>query len=181
MATISLIWGSALNSLVKCCLRAEQTVLRCLGFQSWTPGPALALQGPVSHSLPYDDLNDKDSAPNFLDNIFWMAAPKSRRSIEINRCRRRHPDKLIKVKNNIDVCSECGHLKLKHILCGFCYEKVRYETHLIRQEIKAKEGGPFKAPTQETIVLYEGEKPSPGDENKRIIERSRKRPSWFAF
>jgi hypothetical protein len=32
-----------------------------------------------------------------------MAAPKNRRSIEVNRCRG-NPHKLIKIKNNIDIC-----------------------------------------------------------------------------
>lgn len=84
------------------------------------------------------------------------------------------------MQNNIDQCPECGHLKLKHVLCGFCYEKVKHETHLIRQEIKAKEGGPFSSPTVETVVLYDGEKPRPEDEAKRIIERKQKRPLWFS-
>lgn len=46
-------------------------------------------------------------------------------------------------------------------------------------EIQKKEGGPFNAPTVETVVLYEGEKPTEKDAGKRIIERARKRPSWF--
>lgn len=82
-------------------------------------------------------------------------------------------------KNNIDVCPECGHLKQKHILCGYCYEKVRKETAEIRRQMGKQEGGPFRAPTTETVVLYSGETPSEQDQGKRIIERERKRPSWF--
>lgn len=82
-------------------------------------------------------------------------------------------------KNNIDVCPECGHLKQKHVLCDYCYEKVRKETTQIRQQIWTQEGGPFKAPTVETVVLYTGEKPSEHDQGKRIVERNMKRPSWF--
>lgn len=82
-------------------------------------------------------------------------------------------------KNNIDVCPECGHLKQKHVLCGYCYEKVCKETAEIRRQIGKQEGGPFKAPTVETMVLYLGETPSEQDQGKRIIERERKRPSWF--
>ncbi|XP_068092469.1 large ribosomal subunit protein bL32m isoform X1 [Hyperolius riggenbachi] len=141
---------------------------------------ALAIQTPVTIPEASDD-ERSDNVPSFLDSIFWMAAPKSRRTIEVNRCRRRNPNKLIKVKNNIDMCPECGHLKLKHWLCGFCYEKVRHETHLIRQEIKAKEGGPFNSPTVETVFLYENEKPHAEDEGKRIVEQKRKRPSWFTY
>ncbi|KAG8572563.1 hypothetical protein GDO81_012095 [Engystomops pustulosus] len=168
--------GGVFSLLLRCFLRAEQNLLRALGVQPLHP--ALA---PVSCPLKELDDDASNNVPSFLDSIFWMAAPKSRRTIEVNRCRRRNPNKLIKVKNNIDTCPACGHLKLKHILCGYCYEKVRHETHLIRREIEAVEGGPFKAPTVETVILYEGEKPHPEDEGKRIIERKRKRPSWFSY
>ncbi|KAG7277486.1 hypothetical protein CRUP_037357 [Coryphaenoides rupestris] len=110
----------------------------------------------------------------------WMAVPKKRRSIEINRTRRRAVEKLIKVKDNVEPCLECGHLKQKHVLCGFCYEKVRRETALIRIQIKAMEGGPLKAPATETVVFYEGEVAGDKDKDKRIVERARKRPAWFS-
>ncbi|XP_040209184.1 39S ribosomal protein L32, mitochondrial [Rana temporaria] len=168
--------GGVFNLLLRCWIRTEETLLRALGLQPFHP--ALAIQFPVASPIEAGE-DRSDNAPSFLDSIFWMAAPKTRRTIEVNRCRRRNPNKLIKEKNNIDQCLECGHLKLKHVLCGFCYEKVRHETHLIRQEIKAKEGGPFNSPTVESVVLYEGEKAHSGDEEKRIIERKRKRPSWF--
>jgi large subunit ribosomal protein L32 len=74
-----------------------------------------------------------------------MAAPQNRHTIEVNRCRRGNPQKLIKIKNNIDICPECGYLKQKHVLCDYCYEKVRQETTKIRQQIGAQEGGPFEA------------------------------------
>ncbi|KAM4705479.1 large ribosomal subunit protein bL32m [Rhinophrynus dorsalis] len=173
--------GGVFNVLIKFCLRAEQSVLRAFGLHPWGPAPAFAVQAPSPCSVPVVSSDEEDTKPSFLDSIFWMAAPKSRRTIEVNRCRRRNTSKLIKEKHNIDVCPECGHLKLKHVLCSFCYEKVRHETQLIRKEIKVKEGGPFRSPTVETVVLYEGEKPRPGDEEKRIIERNRKRPSWFSY
>ncbi|XP_030045100.1 39S ribosomal protein L32, mitochondrial-like [Microcaecilia unicolor] len=172
--------GRLVPFLRRCWARAELRVVQVLGLhQPWDP--ALAIQAPVT--VPELALGDTemDEAPSFLDSIFWMAAPKSRRSIEVNRCRRRNPNKLIKVKYNIDVCPECGHLKQKHVLCGFCYEKVRLETAKIRGQIKAQEGGPFQVATVETLVLYEGEKPSEGDQGRRIIERPRKRPSWFTL
>ncbi|XP_024588715.1 39S ribosomal protein L32, mitochondrial [Neophocaena asiaeorientalis asiaeorientalis] len=149
------------------------------GFPSPQWGPALAVQGPAMFTEPANGTNGSKEISSFLENIFWMAAPKNRRSIEVNRCRRRNPHKLIKVKNNIDVCPECGHLKQKHVLCGYCYEKVCKETAEIRRQIGKQEGGPFKAPTVETMVLYLGETPSEQDQGKRIIERERKRPSWF--
>ncbi|XP_041322694.1 39S ribosomal protein L32, mitochondrial [Pyrgilauda ruficollis] len=145
------------------------------GGQSPSWGPALAVQGPA---LVPQGINDA-GAPSLLESVVWMAAPKQRRTIEVNRCRRRHPSKLVEIKRNIDVCPECGNLKQKHILCGYCYAKVKEETRLIRMEIYKKEGEPFNAPTVETVVLYEGEKPMEKDEGKRIIERARKRPSWF--
>ncbi|XP_054420176.1 large ribosomal subunit protein bL32m, partial [Pteronotus mesoamericanus] len=141
--------------------------------------PALAVQGSTIFTEPANDTNGSKDIPILLDSIFWMAAPKNRRSIEVNRCRRRNPRKLIKVKNNIDVCPECGHLKQKHVLCGYCYEKVCKETAEIRRQMGKEEGGPFKASTVETIVLYMGETPSEQDRGKRIIEQEKKRPSWF--
>uniref|UniRef100_A0A8C5T0B2 Large ribosomal subunit protein bL32m n=1 Tax=Malurus cyaneus samueli TaxID=2593467 RepID=A0A8C5T0B2_9PASS len=142
--------------------------------------PALAVQGPALLPQGINDAGESSTkAPSLLESILWMAAPKKRRTIEVNRCRRRHPNKLIEVKRNIDVCPECGNLKQKHVLCGYCYAKVKAETRLIRMEIHKKEEGPFNAPTVETVVLYEGEKPTEEDEGKRIIERARKRPSWF--
>ncbi|NXP39141.1 RM32 protein, partial [Leiothrix lutea] len=150
------------------------------GGQSPPWGPALAVQGPA---LVPRGLNDAGGggagAPSLLESAVWMAAPKHRRTIEVNRCRRRHPTQLIEVKRNIDVCPECGNLKQKHVLCGYCYAKVKEETRLIRMEMYKKEGGPLNAPAVETLVLYEGEKPTEKDEGKRIIERARKRPSWF--
>lgn len=43
------------------------------------------------------------------------------------------------------------------------------------------EGGPLRAPTVETVILYEGETPSQQDKDKRIVERARKRPAWFSY
>ncbi|XP_019364642.1 PREDICTED: 39S ribosomal protein L32, mitochondrial isoform X2 [Gavialis gangeticus] len=129
--------------------------------QTWAP--ALAVQAPAALPELAEDVGESNHAPSFLDNIFWLAAPKSRRTIE----------------TNIDVCPKCGNVKLKHVLCKYCYTKVQMETSLIRAEIKKKEGGPFNTPTVETLVLYQGEKPRKQDQGKRIIERNRKRPSWF--
>ncbi|KPP70448.1 mitochondrial ribosomal protein L32-like, partial [Scleropages formosus] len=141
--------------------------------------PALAVQGPNLLEQPQRE-NGECKENSLLDSIFWMAAPKKRRTIEVNRCRRRNENKLIPIKNNIVPCPECGHLKQKHILCGFCYEKVRRETALIRGQIQAMEGGPLKNPAMETVVLYENEKPGDADKGKRIVEVKRKRPSWFS-
>ncbi|XP_040020591.1 large ribosomal subunit protein bL32m [Gasterosteus aculeatus] len=142
--------------------------------------PSLAVNGP--RLLPQVDREDgqEEQSPGLTDGILWMAVPKKRRTIEINRTRRRDENNLLKVKNNIEPCTECGHLKQKHIMCGFCYAKVCKETALIRQQITAMEGGPLRAPAVETVVVYEGETPSELDKDKRIVERARKRPAWFS-
>ncbi|XP_048880165.1 39S ribosomal protein L32, mitochondrial isoform X1 [Brienomyrus brachyistius] len=140
--------------------------------------PAVAVQGPGLLKLPQSESAEWGQS-TLLDSILWMAAPKKRRTIEVNRCRRRNEHKLIPVKNNIVPCPECGHLKQKHILCGFCYERVRRETALIRGQIQAMEGGPLKNPAVETVVLYESENPGEADGAKRTVETKRKRPTWF--
>ncbi|XP_021243371.1 39S ribosomal protein L32, mitochondrial [Numida meleagris] len=149
------------------------------GVQSPLWGLAPGVQAPACLQESAAGTAGSGEGPGLLGSVLWMAAPKKRRSIEVNRCRRRNPSKLIPVKRNIDICPECGNLKQKHVLCGYCYAKVKAETQQIRKEIGKKEGGPFNAPTVETVVLYDGEKPTEKDEGKRIIERARKRPSWF--
>ncbi|NXI72928.1 RM32 protein, partial [Anseranas semipalmata] len=166
--------------LQRCWGRLQRGLLPAVcGAQSPPWGPALAVQAPACLPEPAEDTGESNEVPSLFDSILWMAAPKKRRTIEVNRCRRRNPHKLIKVKRNIDVCPECGNLKQKHVLCGYCYAKVKAETQLIRKEMGKMEGGPFNAPTIETVVLYDGEKPTEKDEGKRIIERARKRPPWF--
>ncbi|XP_041962203.1 39S ribosomal protein L32, mitochondrial [Alosa sapidissima] len=163
------------NFLRRSLQRAEATLTDIAGFDR-NFAPALAVHGPCV--LP-QSVQDGNPAPSFLDSIFWMAAPKKRRTIEINRTRRRAPEKLIKVKTNIEPCLECGHPKQKHTLCGYCYAKVRRETGEIRKQIFAMEGKPLNTPAMETVILYDGETPGEGDKDKRVVERPRKRPSWF--
>ncbi|XP_001380320.2 39S ribosomal protein L32, mitochondrial [Monodelphis domestica] len=168
-------WSAVAARLLRNCWdRVEGTLPPGLsaGFQGPSWGPALAVQGPA-------DARGGEGPPGFLEGVCWMAAPKNRRTIEVNRCRRRSSHKQLKTKSNIDVCPECGHLKLKHVLCGYCYGKVRAETAQIRKQIGVQEGGPLRAPAVETVVLYRGESPSEEDRGKRVIERDRKRPSWF--
>uniref|UniRef100_A0A8C6IBZ4 Large ribosomal subunit protein bL32m n=1 Tax=Mus spicilegus TaxID=10103 RepID=A0A8C6IBZ4_MUSSI len=136
------------------------------GFASPPWAPALAVQSPSIITELAHDTNEHTENSSFLDSIFGMAAPKHRRTIEVNRCRG-NPHKLIKMKNNIDICPECGLLKQKHVLCGYCYEKVRQETTKTRQQTGALGGGPFKAPPIETKVLYTGEKPLGRNQGKR--------------
>ncbi|AWO96992.1 putative 39S ribosomal protein L32 mitochondrial isoform 2 [Scophthalmus maximus] len=160
--------AALVHSLRCSLLRIESRLLQAAGLDRHL-APALAVNGPSL--LP--QLQPQDS-------IMWMAVPKKRRTIEVNRTRRRCDSKLLKVKTNIEPCPECGHLKQKHILCGFCYAKVRKETGQIRYQIQAMEGGPLRAPIEETVVLYDGETAGPQDKDKRIVERPRKRPAWFS-
>nr|XP_057910155.1 39S ribosomal protein L32, mitochondrial [Doryrhamphus excisus] len=168
----------ALVNTLRCSfLRIESRLLQIAGIERQV-APALAFNG--SSLLPTTDQQEVDEQQQSWDGILWMAAPKKRRTIEVNRTRRRSESKLIKIKTNIEPCPECGHLKQKHIMCGFCYAKVCKETALIRHQIKEMEGGPLKAPAVETVVLYAGETPSEQDKHKRIVERPRKRPAWFS-
>ncbi|XP_016068006.1 PREDICTED: 39S ribosomal protein L32, mitochondrial [Miniopterus natalensis] len=171
---------TARGLLRNCWARLQQKLQKSWsGFPSPPWEPELVVHGPAILTESANDTNENKEISSLSDSMFWMAVPKNRRSIEVNRCRRRNPQKLIKVKNNVDICHECGHLKQKHVLCGYCYENVHKETAEIRRQIGKQEGGPFKAPTVETRVLYMGETPSEQDQGKRIIERDRKRPSWF--
>ncbi|XP_062393733.1 39S ribosomal protein L32, mitochondrial [Sardina pilchardus] len=157
--------------------RAAATLTDTAGFDR-NFAPALAVHGPAVLPQPAED---GEPAPSFLDSIFWMAVPKKRRSIEINRTRRRAPQKLIRVKSNIEPCLECGHLKQTYALCGYCYAKVRIETGQIRKQIHAMEGKPLNTPAVETVIVYDGETPREYDKDKRVVERPRKRPSWFSL
>ncbi|XP_036930166.1 39S ribosomal protein L32, mitochondrial isoform X1 [Acanthopagrus latus] len=165
-------------------LHIESRLLQVAGLDGQLVAPALAVNGPsllpqLNREEELEEQQSLEQPPGVLDGILWMAVPKKRRTIEVNRTRRRAQEKLLKVKNNIEPCPECGHLKQKHIMCGFCYAKVRKETGLIRQQMQAMDGGPLKAPAVETVILYEGETPSQLDKDKRIVERPRKRPAWF--
>ncbi|CAO2614472.1 39S ribosomal protein L32, mitochondrial [Lemmus lemmus] len=176
---LSFPWPEGPGLIRRCWELLQQLKQNWNGLASPQWAPALAVQGPSILTEPAHGISGDKEDSSFLNSIFWMAAPNNRRIIEVNRCRRRNSWKLIKIKNNIDVCPECGHLKQKHVLYGYCYEKVCKETTQIRQQIWTQEGGPFKAPTVETVLLYTGEKPSEHNQGKRIVERNMKRPSWF--
>lgn len=177
-------FATLVQSLRTSFLYIESRLLQATGLERQL-APALSAYG--SSVMPQlnneqeieNQLEGPDQPSGLLDGMLWMAAPKKRRTIEVNRTRRRSDSKLLKLKTNIEPCPECGHLKQKHILCGFCYAKVRKETVMIRHQIKEMEGGPLQAPVVETVVLYEGETINTEDKDKRIIERPRKRPPWF--
>ncbi|XP_068426468.1 large ribosomal subunit protein bL32m [Clinocottus analis] len=178
--------AALVNSLRCSLLHIESRLLQAAGLTlDRQLAPALAVNGPgllpqLDREDELEEHSDPQQSPGLLDGILWMAVPKKRRTIEVNRTRRRSDSKVLKVKNNMEPCPECGHLKQKHTMCGFCYAKVCKETALIRQQMKAMEGGPYGTPSVETVVLYEGETPSELDKDKRIVERARKRPAWFS-
>lgn len=59
--------------------------------------PALAVAGPGV--LPRGEEEEaEEQSLGLEDSILWMAAPKKRRTIEVNRTRRRAQEKLLKVK-----------------------------------------------------------------------------------
>ncbi|XP_069072098.1 large ribosomal subunit protein bL32m isoform X2 [Pleurodeles waltl] len=87
-----------LRAVRRCALETEVRILQVLGLHP-PPTPALVVQAPTC--IPWEEgsaANTED--PSFLDSIFWMAAPKSRRTIEVNRTRRRAPEKLEKLKDS---------------------------------------------------------------------------------
>lgn len=69
--------------------------------------PALAVNAPsllpqlqpqVDEDRELEEQQSPEQPPGLLDSILWMAAPKKRRTIEVNRTRRRSESKLLKVK-----------------------------------------------------------------------------------
>lgn len=60
-------------------------------------GPSLLPQVD-REELELEEQQSPDQPPSLLDSILWMAAPKKRRTIEVNRTRRRAESNLLKVK-----------------------------------------------------------------------------------
>ncbi|XP_002740678.1 large ribosomal subunit protein bL32m-like [Saccoglossus kowalevskii] len=135
--------------------------------------PALAFHQP---SIDVGSDSSSFDIKSIFDGFLW-AAPKSRRSLERRRTRRRATEKRLKSKPDIVACEVCGQPKLLYHLCGNCLEKVKAETEAVREKL-GKEWS-WNTPQTETIVLYEGEKVSEQDKDKHIVEVPRKRPSWF--
>lgn len=57
----------------------------------------MAVSGPGLLSEPRNEEELEEHPSGFLDGILWMAVPKKRRTIEVNRTRRRAKEKLIKI------------------------------------------------------------------------------------
>lgn len=60
--------------------------------------PALAVGGPGLMPQLQNEDQLEEHPSGFLDSILWMAVPKKRRTIEVNRTRRRANEKLLKVQ-----------------------------------------------------------------------------------
>lgn len=89
--------------------------------------------------------------------------------------------KILRVKTFLKVCDDCGHHYERGALCPHCYDKVRKETELIKEEIKKKLH--LSPVDSEVVVLYDGEEVDKSEEywkGKRIVEMKKPRPSWFS-
>ncbi|XP_078580411.1 large ribosomal subunit protein bL32m-like [Branchiostoma floridae x Branchiostoma japonicum] len=157
----------------------EIRLLQAFGLHP-PPGPALAIPGchhPLQGSQD-SDRTEPSGLSSLLGGVFLMAAPKHRQSLERRQKRQRHPDKLIKPKENLFPCPECGSMMQEGFLCINCYQRIKYETDIIRQKIKETETDGL-ASTAETVVRYADETITESDKSKRVIEMARKKPHWF--
>nr|XP_015213326.1 PREDICTED: 39S ribosomal protein L32, mitochondrial [Lepisosteus oculatus] len=77
-------------------INLELRILQIAGFDR-NLAPAWAVEAPCLLPEPQSPLGQAEDS-GFRDSVFWMAAPKKRRTIEVNRCRRRNPANLIPVK-----------------------------------------------------------------------------------
>ncbi|XP_036115488.1 39S ribosomal protein L32, mitochondrial-like [Molossus molossus] len=107
------------------------------GLRKHQPSVGTSIRGPRSGYITEStNTNASTEISSLLDEV-----PKHRHSTGVNQWKRRNPQKLIQRKNNIDACPECGHVKQKHVLCGYCYENVCKETAESRRQIGKREGG----------------------------------------
>uniref|UniRef100_A0A1L8DS39 Large ribosomal subunit protein bL32m n=1 Tax=Nyssomyia neivai TaxID=330878 RepID=A0A1L8DS39_9DIPT len=118
------------------------------------------------------------------DAILW-AVPKGRRTIE-RRWKRMYgsPEYRLKIlvpKQNLRICTTCGHHHEVGVLCSNCYNRVRTETKMMQKEIQQELG--LNPIDKEVVVLYKEEKLQGTPEmwqGKRIVELKRPRPAWFS-
>ena len=137
------------------------------------------------------------------DPFMLMGAPVSRRTARTVRQRRRAPQKLIPHRTDLEPCPVCGNSKIRFYLCTVCLKRVMAETFAIQEEMKKQYSNPFVPITKEIEVRYENDqkdqaKVSSGsvanestvsllqeklnleeDDEKIVLQMSKKRPSWF--
>ncbi|XP_041970446.1 39S ribosomal protein L32, mitochondrial [Aricia agestis] len=158
----------------------EKNFFQMLGY----PPRELALA--YVHEKPATKTQKKFTIKDIVGDGLLLAVPKFRRTLE-RRWKRKYgfPEyvwKMLVPKNNIKVCSDCGHYHESGRLCGHCYKKVEAETKEIQAKIQEQQGN--KPIENDVIVLYEGdnlpEKPQEFWKGKRIIEMKKERPKWFS-
>jgi len=170
-----------MNSLIRLVIKATD----CLKFNLFSLNkmePMFALNIPNA-------MTTNESSKSIIEDImregFVWAVPKRRRTVERRLVRRfgvpEFPQscKIIRPKDNITVCDNCGDYHEIHTLCGNCYEKVKEETKLILEEIR-KQFKSFEPIEQEVALFYKNEPKDDNLEGKRIVEMDRERPEWFA-
>ncbi|XP_065351671.1 large ribosomal subunit protein bL32m [Cloeon dipterum] len=125
-------------------------------------------------------LAPQNSDPFGLGDGFLWAVPKHRRTIEKRMRRKFGPANLLRIRprNDLIVCTRCGHHHEIGILCDYCYKKVQEETKLAQDLVQEKLG--LSAVDKEVILLYENEAAPQDAQKKFIVEVPKPRPQWFS-
>lgn len=118
------------------------------------------------------------------DGFLW-GVPKKRRNIE-RRLKRRfgvenYPDNapILRPRNDIIICEQCGDHHEYYAICPTCYRKVKDETEKIRNEIKSQTD-PLLPKEKEICFQYQNEQTSEENLNRfKVITIDRPRPQWF--
>merc|ERR1712212_451187 len=106
-SSIMSLAGYYIVNLRRSLLQIESRLLQAAGLDRQL-APALVVNG--AHVLPPQLQEEEtlegdtapDQPPDLQDSILWMAAPKKRRTIEVNRTRRRADEQLLKVKVHVE-------------------------------------------------------------------------------
>ena len=119
-----------------------------------------------------------------MSNGMLLAVQKRRRTVE-KKLRRRfgveaYPSDcyIIRPKNNIIVCDNCGHHHELHTICGNCYKKVREETDLIIK--KMGQHLSYDKPIEKEVHIRYTNDTESDLKDKIVVEMERQRPEWFA-
>ncbi|UJR20549.1 hypothetical protein I4U23_023676 [Adineta vaga] len=125
------------------------------------------------------------SPQSYLPDTSILLTQKHRATIERRRIRR-HSDLpmslMIKYgtpRQDLHQCLECGTWHEKKTICGHCYDRIRKETQILKDSYPNKDEWKYNHPQQEIVYVYKNEQMKT-DENKRIVEVPRERPSWFS-
>lgn len=119
------------------------------------------------------------------DGLLW-GVPKKRRNVE-RRLKRRfgvenYPDcaPIIRPRNDIIICEQCGDHHEYYALCPTCYGKVKDETEKIREEMKCQTD-PLLPKEKEILFQYQDEQTDQENWNHfKVINIDRPRPKWFS-